>query len=201
MRRALLAITGLAASTTALVAFKGAPNASPVAQDLPAGQATATPGGAAPGGTSGPAPSAGPAGSPTARASATASPTPGARTSTSSGGTSTAAPRTTTTAPRTTAAAPTATTRKVTGPVISNEYGNVQVQITLSGTKIVNAVALELPDGGQSSLRSDKVDAAYSGTSGQVVQRQSANLDTVSGATYTSNSYKQSLQAAIDQAR
>ncbi|WP_377470527.1 FMN-binding protein [Micromonospora siamensis] len=84
--------------------------------------------------------------------------------------------------------------------MISNEYGNVQVQITLSGSRITNCVALELPQGGQSALRSDKVDAAYSGTSGQVVQRQSASLDTVSGATYTSNSYKQSLQAAIDQA-
>ncbi|MCM0679215.1 FMN-binding protein [Micromonospora phytophila] len=89
----------------------------------------------------------------------------------------------------------------MTGPVVENEYGNVQVQITLSGSRIVNAVALELPEEtAQSDQRSEDVDGRYSGTSGQVVQRQSADLDTVSGATATSNSYRQSLQAAIDRA-
>ncbi|SCL38033.1 Uncharacterized protein, contains FMN-binding domain [Micromonospora rhizosphaerae] len=189
MRRAVLAITGLAAGTTALVVLKGAPGTSQVAQDLPADQASVVPGSsAAPGATPDPAASAGypyPGASP--------SRTPNARTSTGA--------RATTAPPQATTAAPKTTIRKVTGPVVSNKYGDVQVQITLSGTRIVNAVALELPrETAQSSLRSDKVDAAYSGTSGQVVRRQNANLDTVSGATYTSNSYKQSLQAAIDRA-
>ncbi|SCF43957.1 FMN-binding protein [Micromonospora mirobrigensis] len=208
MRRALLAITGLAASTTALVALKGSPGAGqPTAQDLPADQAPAVPGATTAPRASAtpprpkvtPSPSPRPSRSATARPSRTPDGATSTRTRTSAPRTTTAAPRTTTAAPRTTTAAP--TNRKVTGPVISNEYGNVQVQITLSGSRITDCVALELPQGGQSDLRSDKVDAAYSGTSGQVVQRQSASLDTVSGATYTSNSYKQSLQAAIDQAR
>ncbi|MFF5171874.1 FMN-binding protein [Micromonospora sp. NPDC000089] len=210
MRRALLAITGLAASTTALVAFKGAPDATPVAQDLPAGRASAVPGGAAP---EAPTATPGPTGTPAARPSATPKPgastsasadrTPSARASTTRGGTGgkTTAPRTTAPSAPRTSTPPKSTTRTVTGPVITNEYGNVQVQITVSGTRITNAVALELPDGGQSGQRSDRVDAAYSGTSGQVVRQQSASLDTVSGATYTSQSYRQSLQAAIDQAR
>ncbi|MEV0156144.1 FMN-binding protein [Micromonospora sp. NPDC050686] len=201
MRRALLAITGLAAGTTALVVLKGSPGATPVAAgELPAGPA-AVPGQSAPAtpGATRP-PSARPTGTPTPKPSASRTPRP--KPSASSGSkAATSAPRRTTAAPRTTTAAPPATNRKVTGPVVANEFGNVQVQITLSGTKIVNCLALELPSGGQSGQRSDRVDAAYSGTSGQVVQRQSASLDTVSGATYTSRSYQQSLQAAIDQAR
>ncbi|MFJ6196187.1 FMN-binding protein [Micromonospora sp. NPDC092111] len=199
MRRALLAITGLAASTTALVVLKGSPGASQVAQDLPAGAPVGTPGEADPA-TPGASPDPTASARPTGRPSATASRTPGARSSTGGGSGSTGT-KTTPAAPRTTTAAPKSTTRKVTGPVISTEFGNVQVQITVVGTKITNAVALELPQGGQSDLRSDRVDNAYSGTSGNVVRQQSANLDTISQATTTSNAYKQSLQAAIDQAR
>lgn len=78
----------------------------------------------------------------------------------------------------------------------------MQVQIVVSGTRIVDAVALELPqETAQSDRRSEQVDGRYSGPSGQVVQRQSAEVDTVSGATATSESYRRSLQAAIDRAR
>lgn len=196
MRRALLAITGLAAGTTALVVLKGAPGASQVAQELPAGVPTGTPGRtdpAAPGAASERA--AAPT-RPTGRPDATASRTPGVGRTTTGTGT-----RSTPAAPRTSTAAPKSTNRKITGPVVVTEFGNVQVQITLSGTRIVNAVALELPQGGQSDLRSNRVDDAYSGTSGTVVRQQDANLDTVSQATATSNGYRQSLQAALDQVR
>ncbi|WP_446216240.1 FMN-binding protein [Micromonospora sp. IBHARD004] len=188
MRRAVLAITGLAASTTALVVLKGSPGASQVAQDLPADQASVAPGVTPAPGT--PAAS----GAPSARqsAKASASRTPGTRTSTTAKAT-TAAPKTTTSAPKT-------TTRTVTGPVVSYQYGSLRVQITLSGTRIVNATGLGMPQSGGSGLRSDDVQARYSGTSGEVVAKQSANLNTVSGATYTSNAYQQSLQAAIDKA-
>ncbi|MFC8848128.1 FMN-binding protein [Micromonospora sp. NPDC057141] len=181
MRRALLAITGLAAGTTALVVLKGSPGASQVAQDPP----VASPSGGA-------TPSAASLGA-KPRATTPAARTPTARTTT------TARPGA---APRATTAAPRATIRRVTGPVVENEYGNVQVQIVLSGTRIVDAVALELPqESAQSDRRSDQVDGRYSGASGQVVQRQGADLDTVSGATATSESYRRSVQAAIDRAR
>ncbi|WP_343448833.1 FMN-binding protein [Micromonospora oryzae] len=186
MRRALLAITGLAAGTTALVVLKGSPGAGQAAHEPPA---AASPSG---GGT----PSADRA---TLGAKPRASATTPAATRTPTARATTARP---TSAPRATTAAPRATTRRVTGPVVENEYGNVQVQIVLSGTRIVDAVALELPqETAQSDRRSDQVDGRYSGTSGQVVQRQSAELDTVSGATATSESYRRSLQAAIDRAR
>ncbi|PWU60090.1 FMN-binding protein [Micromonospora globispora] len=189
MRRAVLAITGLAASTTALVVLKGSPGASHVAQDLPADQASVAPG---PRLTPGPGDSTtGPA-SVRPSAEPTTSRTSGTKTSTTAK--ATAAPKTTTSAPKTT------TTRTVTGPVVSYKYGSLQVRITLSGTRIVDATGLGMPQSGGSAMRSDAVQAQYSGTSGEVVAKQSANLNTVSGATYTSNAYKQSLQAAIDKA-
>ncbi|WP_406042259.1 FMN-binding protein [Micromonospora sp. NBC_00898] len=192
MRRAVLAITGLAASTTALVVLKGSPGASQVAQDLPADQASVVPGasGPAPGVTPAPGSASGPA--PSVRPSAGASRTPGTTKTTGTAKATTAAPRTTT--------APKPSTRTVSGPTVSYKYGSLQVRITLSGTRIVDATALGMPQDGQSGLRSDDVQARYSGTSGEVVAKQSANLNTVSGATYTSTAYKQSLQAAIDKA-
>ncbi|MFG2167650.1 FMN-binding protein [Micromonospora chersina] len=194
MRRALLAITGLAASTTALVVLKGTPGTSQAAQDRPVAEAPVVPGGSAapdatPGGVT---PSARPGATVKPSAKAGASRTPSARTSSTT--------RATTAAPRTTTSAPKVTTRTVTGPVVSYRYGSLQVRITLSGSRIVDATGLGMPLDGQSGLRSDDVQARYSGSSGEVVAKQSANLSTVSGATYTSTAYKQSLQAALDKA-
>jgi uncharacterized protein with FMN-binding domain len=192
MRRAVLAITGLAAGTTALVVLKGSPGAGQAAQDLPADQASVAPGGSGP--APGVTPTPGPAGSASAPSRSTRpSSTPGTKKSTATARPTTAAPRTTTTAPK-------PSTRTVTGPTVDYEYGSLQVRITLNGSRIVDATALGLPLGGQSGLRSDDVQARYSGTSGEVVAKQSANLDTVSGATATSAAYQRSLQAAIDQA-
>ncbi|MFG1777113.1 FMN-binding protein [Micromonospora sp. NPDC049048] len=194
MRRALLAITGLAAGTTAMVVLKGSPGTSPVARDLPAAPPPVAPAPA------GPTPTDGAVSAAPSPAGTSASPRPGrtaARPPASRPDATTRAPS----APRTTTRPAAPTTRTVTGPVVENEYGNVQVQITLSGTRIVDVVALELPEKtAQSDQRSEQVDGRYSGTSGLVVQRQSADVDTVSGATATSTSYKQSLQAAIDRA-
>ncbi|MEW2442644.1 FMN-binding protein [Micromonospora marina] len=200
MRRALLAITGLAAGTTALVVLKGAPGVGSSAQDVPAAPAPVAPGGSAAPEPPSPTGSA-PAGvTPSPRTSAKPTPKPSAeRSAASRGGTRT---RTSTApaAPRTTTSAPKVTTRTVTGPSVSYEYGSLQVRITLSGSRIVDATGIGLPLGGQSGQRSDDVQARYSGTSGEVVARQSANLSTVSGATYTSTAYQQALQAALDKA-
>ncbi|MET8260714.1 FMN-binding protein [Micromonospora sp. NPDC005205] len=191
MRRALLAITGLAASTTALVVFKGSPGTSQVAQNLPTAQPvnptpldvepSADPSGGAP--------------KPSATADASTSPKP-TKSSARPSGTRT----TTKAAPRTTTKAPQSTTRRVTGNGFDNEYGYVQVQIVVSGNRIVEAVALSLPSGGESDIHSGDVRNRYDGRGGEVVQKQNANLNTVSGATETSNSYKQSLRSAIEQA-
>ncbi|QLQ37191.1 FMN-binding protein [Micromonospora robiginosa] len=199
MRRALLAITGLAAGTTALVVLKGGPGAGQAtAGDVPAAQAPVAPGGSPAPGVTGSAPAPSVSATPGASARPSAKPSadrkPASRGSTRTSTTAPAAPRTTTKAP------PKPTTRTVTGPSVSYEYGSLQVRITLSGTRIVDATATGMPLGGQSGQRSDDVQARYSGSSGEVVAKQSANLSTVSGATYTSTAYKQSLQAAIDKA-
>ncbi|MBQ0905165.1 FMN-binding protein [Micromonospora sp. U21] len=199
MRRAFLAITGLAASTTALVVLKGSPGTTQVAQDLPAAQpVNPTPQGADP--SVAPAAAGDPAGAapkPSVSAGAPASPKPSRSTARPSGTRTTAKAPTT---PRTTTKAPQPTTRRVTGPGVDNEYGYVQVQIVVSGNRIVEAISLSLPSGGESDIHSGDVRDRYNGTGGEVVQKQSANLNTVSGATETSNSYKQSLRGAIEQA-
>ncbi|MET8263658.1 FMN-binding protein [Micromonospora arida] len=191
MRRALLAITGLAASTTALVVFKGSPGTSQVAQNLP----TAQPVNPTPQDVEPSADPSGVAPKPSVTADAPTSPKPTKSTARPSG------TRTTTkAAPRTTTKAPQSTTRRVTGNGFDNEYGYVQVQIVVSGNRIVEAVALSLPSGGESDIHSGDVRDRYDGRGGEVVQKQNANLNTVSGATETSNSYKQSLRSAIEQA-
>lgn len=192
MRRAFLAITGLAASTTALVVFKGSPAATQVAQNLPTAQPVSpTPQDVDPSAE----PSGGVAPKPSATADAPTSPKPTKTTSRPSG-----TKTTTKAAPRTTTKAPQPTNRRVTGNGFENEYGYVQVQIVVSGSRIVEAVALSLPSGGESDIHSGDVRNSYDGSGGQVVQKQNANLNTVSGATETSNSYKQSLRSAIEQA-
>ncbi|MEU8255027.1 FMN-binding protein [Micromonospora inaquosa] len=198
MRRVFLAITGLAASTTALVVFKGSPAATQVAQNLPTAQpVNPTPQEVEPSADPN-APGTDPAdGEPTPSKSADSpvSPKPGKTTARPSTTKTTKAPS----APRTTKA-PQPTTRRVTGNGFDNEYGYVQVQIVVSGNRIVEAVALSLPSGGESDIHSGDVRDRYDGSGGEVVQKQNANLNTVSGATETSNSYKQSLRSAIEQA-
>ena len=92
---------------------------------------------------------------------------------------------------------PSTGTSQFTGPMASDPYGNVQVQITVSGGKIVDVVALALPVGGHSGRISNYV-APILRT--QALAAQSAAIDGVSGATYTSQAYAASLQGALDQA-
>ncbi len=104
----------------------------------------------------------------------------------------TAAPATTT--PSTTAP----TTRTIDGDPVDNQYGTVQVEVTLQGKQIVGVTALQLPSDRRHS-------AEISQQAGPILQQealqaQSAQIDIVSGATYTSTSYAQSLQSALDKA-
>ncbi|MFI8205698.1 FMN-binding protein [Streptomyces sp. NPDC085937] len=86
----------------------------------------------------------------------------------------------------------------VTGDAAQTQYGAVQVRLTVSGGKITKAEAVQAPKGGQS----DQVTAGSVPKLNQAaVAAQSAEIDAVSGATYTSNGYKQSLQSALDKAR
>ncbi|MEV5440441.1 FMN-binding protein [Streptomyces sp. NPDC052682] len=87
--------------------------------------------------------------------------------------------------------------RTVTGSAVQTEYGPVQVRITVSGGKVTQAEAVQAPKGG----RSDQItQTAVPRLNQAAVAAGSADIDAVSGATYTSAGYKQSLQSALDQA-
>ncbi|MFJ4370196.1 FMN-binding protein [Streptomyces chartreusis] len=87
--------------------------------------------------------------------------------------------------------------KTVTGSVAQTQYGAVQVRITVSGGKITQAETVQAPKGGQS----DQITAnAVPKLNQAAVAAGSADIDAVSGATYTSAGYKESLQSALDQA-
>ncbi|MGX5183680.1 FMN-binding protein [Streptomyces avermitilis] len=87
--------------------------------------------------------------------------------------------------------------KTVTGSVVKTQYGPVQVRVTVSGGKITKAEAVQAPSGGTSS---QKTELAVPRLNQEAVAAGSADIDTVSGATYTSDGYKQSLQSALDKA-
>ncbi|GGZ93552.1 hypothetical protein GCM10010389_35430 [Streptomyces echinoruber] len=88
-------------------------------------------------------------------------------------------------------------TGTVTGKVVKTQYGPVQVRITVRDGKITKAEAVQAPEGG---LSSQKTATAVPKLNQEAVAAQSAQIDAVSGATYTSTGYRQSLQSALDQA-
>ena len=89
--------------------------------------------------------------------------------------------------------------RTVTGNVFANRYGDVQVAVVLDGNQIVNVNALQMPH--DRSRSADISSQAAPLLHDEVIQAQSAQIDTIGGATYTSQSYAQSLQSALDKAR
>jgi uncharacterized protein with FMN-binding domain len=80
---------------------------------------------------------------------------------------------------------------------VSNQYGDVQVRVTVDGGRIVDVNALQLPKDRERSARISEF--AGPELRSEALSAQSARIDIVSGATYTSDSYAQSLQAALDQ--
>lgn len=87
--------------------------------------------------------------------------------------------------------------KTIDGQVVSTRYGDVQVEVVVSGGKIQDVVALQLPTGRRSGQISTYVAPILHQ---EALQAQSAKIDLVSGATYTSDAYTQSLQSALDQA-
>lgn len=110
------------------------------------------------------------------------------------------APKTTGAAPKTSGAAPTTQqqtqtqTKTVSGPAVNTSQGTVQVQVTFQGNKIADVKALRAPNSNPTRMALPLLRES-------ALKAQSADIDTVSGATATSEGYKQSLQAAIDGAQ
>lgn len=102
------------------------------------------------------------------------------------------------TTPAASAAPAASTDGTFTGAAESTRYGDVQVQITVSGGAITDVTALQLTDkDGRSVSISNRAAPILRS---EVLAAQSANVHSVSGATYTSDAYLSSLQSAIDQA-
>ena len=83
------------------------------------------------------------------------------------------------------------------GPVVDTRYGPVQVEVTISDGAITGVSAIVLPSGGRSGQISNSAEPILRS---EALQAQSASIDGVSGATYTSEAYAESLQAALDDA-
>jgi uncharacterized protein with FMN-binding domain len=81
---------------------------------------------------------------------------------------------------------------------VQTKYGPVQVQITVTGSRITAATAVQYPDsaGRTAEISSTSIPKLNQET----LAAQSANIDNVSGATYTSQGYISSLQSALDKA-
>ncbi len=88
----------------------------------------------------------------------------------------------------------------VNGATFQNRYGPVQVRVTFgSGGNVVSADAVQSPDAASTSVEINS--QAVPILDADAVSVQSAQVHTVSGATYTSTDYQRSLQSAIDAAR
>jgi uncharacterized protein with FMN-binding domain len=106
------------------------------------------------------------------------------------------------TRPPGTTPAPTKVTAKgsgtFTGDAVQEQFGVIQVQATMTGGKLTAVTVVQMPTRGRSGFIS--ADAAPILES-EAIAAQSASIDSVSGATYTSEAYAQSLQSALDHAK
>lgn len=177
MRRVLLSILGTVVGVGALLSFKTHATLQPQALPTVPGVApsSAAPSSAASASSAGSAPAGATGSGGSAAPSGSASPS-GPASSTS------VAPA----------------SRTVAGQAVQTRYGVVQVQVVLAGKTIQNVSFLQL-------TADDPRSADINSQAGpillqQTMQAQGANIDGVSGATYTSEGYLQSLQSALDQA-
>ena len=84
----------------------------------------------------------------------------------------------------------------VDGDAVDTRYGVVQVRLVLDGSRITDVIALAAPNDVE---RSRQITAdAIPRLRQEVLAAQSAGIDAVAGATYTSQGYRQSVQSALD---
>ena len=171
MRRLLLALAGTAAGLAAVLSFKT--QGSAAASGTVAAPQT---------GTQGSASAAASTGSTSPKSSGGAAATQGGTAASQGGGTAAAAGA-----------------KVLTGAVDNTSYGPMQVQVTMEGSKITGVKVLQQTNTGSLS---QQIDAnAIPQLTKETLAAQSARIDAVSGASYTSAGYIKSLQSALDQAR
>ncbi len=112
--------------------------------------------------------------------------------------TSGAADTTTTSPTATTTTGATTGTVEVDGPTVQTRYGPVQVAVVVTDGVLLDVVALQLPSGDH---HNESINAyAEPRLEEMALEAQGADIDVVSGATFTSLAYAESLQAALDEA-
>ncbi|MER5730669.1 FMN-binding protein [Streptomyces sp. NPDC002138] len=114
----------------------------------------------------------------------------------------TAPPRPGTVTPQTaasSAAGPPTGTGTFTGDPVDTRYGAVQVSVTLVQGKITAVRVLQAPDRGGRDRQLTSY--AVPRLTQEALDAQSADIDAISGASYTSEGYARSLQSALDRAR
>jgi uncharacterized protein with FMN-binding domain len=174
---AVLAITPPQLGTTSAINIAGGPMAGPGATSSASASSSSSANASA-----------------TTKATATKSARP-----TKNSGTTVATTAPATQAPATTApttASKTSINGTFTGPSINVNYGNVQVKITVVDGRITDAVAVVAPSGKNDRYTNMSVPTLKK----QTLAAQSANIQGVSGASYTSYGWYTSLQGALAQA-
>ena len=86
--------------------------------------------------------------------------------------------------------------RVVQGATVPTEYGPMQVAIAVRGKRLVRVWALKVTNRYGRSVRASA--AAVPVLERRSLEAGSADVDVVTGATYTSEGYKRSLQSALD---
>ncbi|MEU3496258.1 FMN-binding protein [Kitasatospora cineracea] len=90
-------------------------------------------------------------------------------------------------------------TQTVTGSAVNTRYGPVQVKVTVAGGKISKIDVVQYPT---RDRRDQEINSsAIPQLNQEALAAQSADIDVVSGATYTSDGYTRSLQSALDQVK
>lgn len=181
MRRAPIVITATVVGLIGVLEFHTRPSAANIA-GLPATGATAA---ASPARTATPRGGGAHASSSRQSSGSAAPPRPGSTSRPAPAHSRTAAPHP-------------AATRTATGPAVNYSYGTLSVSVTVAGTKITEVGIASLDDGGNPT--SQYIDQqSIPLLEQQTLQAQSANIQGVSGASYTSAGFHQSLQGALQQ--
>jgi uncharacterized protein with FMN-binding domain len=89
-------------------------------------------------------------------------------------------------------------TMTATGDTVQTRWGPVRVRVTLTDGRLTDVTAVSYPE---DNPRDQEINSyALPQLRREALAAQSARIDTVSGATYTSDGYRQSLQSALDSA-
>jgi uncharacterized protein with FMN-binding domain len=103
-----------------------------------------------------------------------------------------------TAATRGTAAATDSAEKTYVGELAQVKWGPVQVAVVMSGGRITEVQVLQHPTGNKKDEQVNGM--ALPRLREETLAAQSADIDTVSGATFTSDGYRRSLQSALDAA-